>query len=382
MPFDTHITITLRLAAGRVAAVRVASGRMTGAAGRLAGMRPEQVARLLPAVFSLCGTAQAVAGLAALEQAAGLAPRHLAARRMLVLGETLAEHGLALARDWPALLGEAPLLPAAKILRNTATGLKSLLYPAGDWAHPGGGALAPLHADIATALSAARQALAALLGADPDQAVVDFAGWSASAIAPAARLMAILRSEGLTDFGRAAFDPMPAAGPPDLLSRLAADHDGGYVARPECGGVVFETGPLARRASHAVVAALLARHGNGLLTRFAARVVEATEVLRELGRLSEDLLSPSPTHAPPIIKTGMGVGVVEAARGLLVHAVRLDNGVVSRYQILAPTEWNFHPAGILVQGLTGAAAGAQLDRNAAWAVSALDPCVACSLTME
>ena len=71
---------------------------------------------------------------------------------------------------------------------------------------------------------------------------------------------------------------------------------------------------------------------------------------------------------------------VQNARGLLLHRVALDaQGMVDDYRIVAPTEWNFHPDGALVHGLTGLAADdeARLVRQARLAVQALDPCVAC-----
>ena len=37
--------------------------------------------------------------------------------------------------------------------------------------------------------------------------------------------------------------------------------------------------------------------------------------------------------------------------GRLIHAVEIADGVVKRYRILAPTEWNFHPQGAAAKGL-------------------------------
>ena len=76
---------------------------------------------------------------------------------------------------------------------------------------------------------------------------------------------------------------------------------------------------------------------------------------------------------------GDGLAAVQTARGLLLHRVRLADGRVADYQIVAPTEWNFHPEGALVRGLVGIEArdDAGLVRSAQLVVQALDPCVAC-----
>ncbi|MEO8675366.1 MAG: nickel-dependent hydrogenase large subunit, partial [Casimicrobiaceae bacterium] len=62
-----------------------------------------------------------------------------------------------------------------------------------------------------------------------------------------------------------------------------------------------------------------------------------------------------------------------------LHHVVIDGGRVAAYRIVAPTEWNFHPAGALVRGLATLAANDEprLVREARLAVQALDPCVAC-----
>ena len=78
---------------------------------------------------------------------------------------------------------------------------------------------------------------------------------------------------------------------------------------------------------------------------------------------------------------GEGLGAVQTARGLLLHRARLADGRVAHYEIVAPTEWNFHPEGALVRGLRGLVTddGAALEQQARLAVQALDPCVACAI---
>ncbi len=54
---------------------------------------------------------------------------------------------------------------------------------------------------------------------------------------------------------------------------------------------------------------------------------------------------------------GEGLAVAETARGLLLHRARVVDGKVADYDIVAPTEWNFHPRGALARrasrGLSG-----------------------------
>jgi hypothetical protein len=77
-----------------------------------------------------------------------------------------------------------------------------------------------------------------------------------------------------------------------------------------------------------------------------------------------------------------GLAWVEMARGLLIHQVALDDtapGVVPAVracQVLAPTEWNFHPEGVAAQALATLPADApDLSARVRLLMAALDPCV-------
>ncbi|MGZ8180561.1 MAG: nickel-dependent hydrogenase large subunit, partial [Methylobacter sp.] len=74
---------------------------------------------------------------------------------------------------------------------------------------------------------------------------------------------------------------------------------------------------------------------------------------------------------------GIGLAQVHAARGLLIHRLELHQGRVCDYCIVAPTEWNFHPEGVVVQGLKQLQAEApnNLQRQAELLINAVDPCV-------
>lgn len=76
-----------------------------------------------------------------------------------------------------------------------------------------------------------------------------------------------------------------------------------------------------------------------------------------------------------------GLAWVEMARGLLVHHVQLDgtgdNARVASCQVLAPTEWNFHPQGAVAQVLEQLPipSTSGVCREVDLLFSAYDPCV-------
>lgn len=386
LPSDLGLTVTLRLRDHRVERVDVASSRLIDASRVLAGRDPAQVLGILPALFSLCGTAQGLAGLAAAEEALGIAvsPAQRMARRVLALVELMAEQAAGMLRDWPDFLGEHPDAEAIKPLRPLIAAARKALYPDGDWTNPGGGRLAPDLRTLADVLRRLGGCLERLLDGPVEErldSVADFRAWTARGHALPARLLRRLEEEGLSAFGAVAAAWMPDRGPADLARRLAEDVDGGYRARPDAEGHPMETGALARRHAHALIAALTAEHGTGLVTRFAARLVDMACALREAEDLVQDLPAESGGTLPSRTD-GAGLGLVDAARGLLAHHMELREGKVSSSRILAPTEWNFHPDGPLALGLRGNAEDEGLPRRARLLAAALDPCVPCRVEVS
>ena len=79
-----------------------------------------------------------------------------------------------------------------------------------------------------------------------------------------------------------------------------------------------------------------------------------------------------------------GLAWVEMARGLLVHQVEIDAPLgdaparVLACRVLAPTEWNFHPQGVVAQHIADLNASepvATVERRVRLLMAAFDPCV-------
>lgn len=86
------------------------------------------------------------------------------------------------------------------------------------------------------------------------------------------------------------------------------------------------------------------RYGDTIFTRILARICEIAQLLahtkEQLGMLD---LTQSSYIAPKMDIAqlcGEGVGIVEAARGSLIHKVRLQKGIIESYEIITPTQWN------------------------------------------
>ncbi len=381
---EGHIRIEL----GRP--VRITAQRPLAAARLFAGKTPTETLTTLPLLFNVCGMAQAQASVDAIEQALGVTPPPdtRRARRLLVLFETAREHLARILLDWPGLFGfDRPrgdlgwlgrLLPA---LRKTLSDGRSDPFQPGATARPDP---APLRAEIARlerileadVLGVSPYRWLELAGAGP------LADWAGASEAVAARSVSILLDRGWADQGQATCRPLPD--PLDharLTDALLQAETTGFVARPVWEREPRETGPLARQLGHPLVRAVRDRFGDGLLARWVARLVELAALPQRLRAVLNGHETPAPAPASP---PGEGLAAVEAARGRLHHRVALDSGRIRDYQILAPTEWNFHPEGVAAQALSDIRVEDDERRLslARLLVNAIDPCVACTLELR
>ena len=143
---------------------------------------------------------------------------------------------------------------------------------------------------------------------------------------------------------------------------------------------------MSRHREAPLVAAILEKHGPGLLARVVARLVDLAKVpgdLRTLSNLLDEDEDLHPAETSPRSE-GTGLAQIKAARGCLVHAARIGDGKVLTYRIVAPTEWNFHPRGAAARGLCRLEAKSDeaLKMQASLLIDAIDPCVGYDLRVH
>ncbi len=175
-------------------------------------------------------------------------------------------------------------------------------------------------------------------------------------------------------------------------TRPDAYKPGGYswAKAPRLEGRAVEVGALARQviARDPLISDLVATaHGSTVFARIVARVLElakvqvAAEQWVEQFQLKHSFCLPSPP-----LDDGVGHGLVEAARGALGHWLTVKAGKIQRYQIIAPTTWNFSPRdqsgqpGPLEQALAGLEVGAAGAKSplVQHVVRSFDPCMVCT----
>jgi uptake hydrogenase large subunit len=162
-----------------------------------------------------------------------------------------------------------------------------------------------------------------------------------------------------------------------------------WAKAPRYDGRTVEVGALARQIvdGTALARALVAGGTTGVAARVVARLVEVARVLLAMERWVGGFERGAPFCVEGGMPTdGSGVGLVEAARGSLGHWMTVRGGRITRYQIVAPTTWNFSPrdgAGVpgpLERALEGLDVGALGARAPAiqHVVRSFDPCMVCT----
>lgn len=372
MNLEGRIDIYLQRHGDAPATVAIHSTRPQLAQKLLAGRTPVEAAHLAGLIFSLCGKAQRVACEAACEAARGVFPDAAtsSARAIAVLLELAQEHAWRLLLDWPQQQGLPP---------DQASQLR----------------LCQSAADPARFAETLDELLLTTLLGEPADAwlardLAGFDAWRQAGGTATARLFAGL-GEG-ADSGISEVDLLPPlgnleAGEAQELARRALETPA-FCGQPMWHETPAETGALARMVEQPLLAAWIKQRGRGAGARLLARLLELAAC--SAGVLAGSSVSEKTAGGDAgatwvrawSLGDNAGLAGVETSRGLLLHAVRLLDGKVAEYRIVAPTEWNFHPAGPLFQALSGLAPGDDLAARARLVAQSLDPCVAYAIELS
>lgn len=175
-----------------------------------------------------------------------------------------------------------------------------------------------------------------------------------------------------------------------------------WLKSPRYDGTVYEVGPLARimvnyvKGNERVKALLdsaLSEIGVKIdkmfstMGRHLARALETKLIAEEMEKWVFELKIGEPAFIPyEIPDEAYGIGLVEAARGALCHAIAIKDKKIENYQIITPSTWNISPKddngnpGPLEQALIGTKI--RDERNPfeiVRIIRSFDPCLACSI---
>ena len=313
------LRISIKLEGCSIASVHLDLAEQIPVARLLTGLTPHDASARVKLLFSICGSAHAVAAQMAGEAIAGtIAPEQVQrTRSIIVAAEALREHASRILVDWAQLCGLKPDLAALKTVTNAFRSVQTAAEDRHDL----------------TVLTAAT-----LLLAKSIRSALDLDGKDAGSFANAS---------------------LPLL----LIAKIRAGQIVGTGSDPVDGTV------YGRRMTDPRI------EGGGVERRIRARLIEAQLLCEWL----EDPIASSPlrmsarAHGPDHASV-----TIEVARGQLLHDVIMESGLIKHYRISAPTIANFSPGGAAETAIRNLNA---IDRKslewlAKLSVLEVDPCVA------
>ncbi|MBK1721227.1 nickel-dependent hydrogenase large subunit [Thiocystis violacea] len=368
----------------------IQSTRPVKAAATFAGRSASQTAAMLPMLYSICAKAQAFACVGALESATGMhAPASVwRMRHLTVKLETIREHLWRMLLDWPRMADATPEQDGMSAILQRVSQLFALIDPQGCLFRPGTREATCDERALSLAIAELEVLVSELVFGCPADAWIhrtadrsSLAAWAEGAVTRPARLLRAVQRSDTAAVGQSDVAALPEMDQGRLIERLLTPDYEDFLAQPSWDEAPRETSPFTRNRHTELLQALSGALGNGLLPRLTAQLLDVARLTAEI-RQGQPRDAEPPT-ASTVLPPSIGLGRVEAARGRLVHLVRLDGARVLDYRILAPTEWNFHPRGSLAKGL--AALPVTDDRHvrhlAELLIMATDPCVAYDLSL-
>ncbi|MDR1969360.1 MAG: hypothetical protein LBQ32_11835 [Burkholderiaceae bacterium] len=361
-PAADELAGTLWLFPGQPVSHSLRSTRRPLASRVAVGQNASALPGLLAGLFSLCGHAHRLCSRLAIEAAAsGLLAPHPDAPAGTLRRETASEHVRRIALDWPRLLAPSGTAADSAGALHSLRACPLLHTPAQaaiDWATAHDWLQAQWLDMAPVAWLRAWQAR----GSDwLDEWSEGRKNW----------LTVLLRHAKAGDMALP-LDVVPAlsiAAEADALHELGqmlAQQGDGFVTAPRWRGRCAHTGTWSRL------------HDTSAGTPTTAWALLGSRIA-ELVRLC--LPQDDGWLQWGALPTGRkrGLAWVEMARGLLVHQVSLDvqsEAHVESCQVLAPTDWNFHPEGIAAQSLAALPTHSD-DTNGRvhLLMAALDPCI-------
>jgi len=354
----------------------IQSSRPTHAAKIFTGKSIDDTLQLLPLLFNVCGKAQAITAVNAIESAMKLPAdsKVQSQREALVLLESLREHSLRILIDWPQYVREDVDYSALAHVVQSINFVMQSLEPQ---------YLLCIDAKV-TILSDAvvelwqncYQQLCEIIFGMPVEHwqtsnEVEIKAWAEQQKTQPARFITWLTEQPWKHAGASTIVPLPSINDVEFISQLTTDK-ATFVAQPNWQSRCYELSWFNYQYATPLIAHLTERWGNGIYTRMIARLNEVADLIIKLQDFfqMEAMLNMSKS-------TVDGLAHTHAARGRLSHYVELEGHYIKQLSIIAPTEWNFHPHGVAADSLCHLNTERldTLHLQADLIIHAIDPCV-------
>jgi coenzyme F420-reducing hydrogenase alpha subunit len=369
----------------------ITSSRPTDAAKIFTGKTIKQTLDTLPLLFSVCGKAQTVTAINAIESAMNVTSDSsaISQREAIVKLENLRESCLQVLMGWPQFIDENIKNNALSDVIQSLNKLmqsfqqKDLFSVAVNKSFTISQEQIKLWQYCSVQLN---QTFFAITPSEWQQADINkIIDWSEQKRTQASRFIYWLNEQTWKYSGHSNIAPLPEINDIDLVHTLRTEQES-FISQPSWQSKCYEVSWFNYSKNNSVIKALLEKHGNGIYTRAISRLIDISQLIKALNNFFINQANFIKTNSAAV-----GLAHTYAARGRLTHYIELDdtkelneNVKVKKLAIIAPTEWNFHPQGVAAKSL-GHLHSNQVHTLALQArllISTIDPCVGYQLKIN
>ena len=388
MSIEGEIKISVVARSGQVESVSITSTRPLHITKLFAGKSIDSVAEIMNALYQLCNTAHRFAFLRLLDESAviTLSQNEIQAYKLLLDLETIREHCFSIASKWSQ---DADNLIDTNIINLLATlkEINSTLFANTDALSLADKELQSFNSIDKLIIKLEQQLQNLLIGSKNNSESIftdmdSFNNWLQVGESKSVTFLNYLQQHKLNEIGDVKVSHLPDLNLQEVSALLNND---AYIQHPSYQEITCETTPYSRQSKHQFIKQLVNAHGNGVLTRAVSQLLEVFELLNKVKHDYRDIEPENISYniQLPVLETSALVQL-EAARGRLVHQLSIENEKIKTYQILAPTEWNFHPEGVLNNMIKSLSFTDKEDliKRVKLLVNAIDPCVGYSVEVD
>ena len=388
MPIEGEIKINVVARFAKVESVSIVSSRPLYITKLFTGKSISNVADIIDKLYQICNTAHRFAFLRLLDESAviNLSQNEILAYQLLLDLEIIREHCFSIASKWSQ---DADNSVDTNIINSLATlkEISATLFANSDPLSLENKKLQEFNRIDKLILKLEKQLKVLLLGSQ-SKSISEFAdfdnfnAWLQTCESRSATFLNYLQQHQLNKLGNVETFHLPDLDTKYISALLNNDE---FIQRPSYRNIICETTPYSRQSGHPLIKQLVNIHGNGLFTRAVAQLLEALELLSGVKYNYTNIKSETISYSiqSPIDESSALVQL-EAARGRLIHQLNIQDKQINSYQILAPTEWNFHPEGVLNNMIKSLSFTDKEDliNKIKLLVNAIDPCVGYSVEMD
>ncbi len=381
MSIEGEIKINVVGRFGAVESVSITSTRPLRITQLFKNKSIETVANLINTLYYLCNTAHRFAYLQLLDNSdvISLSKNEISAYQLLLDMETIREHCFSIATKWGQGTDKAVdsnIIKLLTILKEINTTLFTESEP-----------LALMDKELQAFSSIDKlivkleNQIELLLIGSQSEAIYPFVdydslnNWLQKSDSQSALFLNALKENKLAHLGNVEVFHLP-----DLnLKRIGKlMQSTNFIKQPSYQDTIYESTPYSRQSNHPLIKQLFGIYGNGLFTRAVAQLLEVFELLNNIQTNYTNIEFEKISYESQSFGAeSKSLVQLEAARGRLFHQIFAADGKIKSYQILAPTEWNFHPQGVLSRMIETVKYKSEQDlvNQIKLLVNAVDPCV-------